>query len=71
MKKIVMHWTQHPDKNRGLYRFEDGKIEVLDKQFVYPKDFNFIMEKKPTGGPFPGLRLPGTTRKSRALAQGP
>jgi len=58
MKKIVMHWSQHPDKNKGLYRFANGKIEVLDKQFVYPEGFQFVMEEKPTGGPYPGLRSP-------------
>jgi len=57
-RKLQMHWTQHPDKRRGLYRYRDGKIEVLDKQHQFPKDFNFVMSEAPTGGMRPGLRSP-------------
>lgn len=60
MKKLVLHWTQHPDKIKGLYRYdaEAGKVEVLDKSFAYPPDFRFVMDGSPTGGPFPGIRSP-------------
>jgi hypothetical protein len=60
IKHLVMHWTQHPDKRRGLYRYDikTGKIEVLDKTYEYSPDFKFVMEPTPTGGPYPGLRSP-------------
>jgi hypothetical protein len=38
--KIVLHWSQHPEKKRGLYRYRPDwqyptDIEVLDKGFQY------------------------------------
>lgn len=65
MHKIVMHWSQHPEKRKGLYRYvpESNTIDVLDKDFHYPPDFKFVMEAKPTGGPFPGLRSPWYDRE--------
>lgn len=58
--KLQMHWTEHPDKVKGLYRWkqQDNTIEVLDKDFVYPEDFKFQHIPDPVGGPFPGLRSP-------------
>jgi len=60
MRKLVMHWTSHPDKRKGLYRYdpEAGKVTALDKSFVYPADYRFVMDGSPTGGPFPGVRSP-------------
>lgn len=60
MRKLQMHWTQHPDKIAGLYRYdaEHNRIEVLDKTYHYPPGFNFVMDASPSGGPFPGLRSP-------------
>lgn len=64
--KIVMHWSQHPDKKKGLYRYDplSNKIEVLDKSFHYPPDFDFVYEALPAGGPYPGLRSPWYDWKS-------
>lgn len=60
MRKLQMHWSQHPDKVAGLYRYhhENQSIEVLDKSYKYQPDFQFVMDGTPTGGPFPGLRSP-------------
>lgn len=60
MKKLQMHWTQHPDKRKGLYRYNEptGQIEVIDKGYVFPADYRFVMQFAPTGGPFPGIRSP-------------
>jgi hypothetical protein len=60
MREILTHWSQHPDKKQGAYRYNDdtGQVEIIDKTFKYAKDFKFMMEAKPTGGPFPGLRSP-------------
>lgn len=59
VKKLLMHWSMHPEKNQGLYRYdpETNKVEVLDKSFHYPPDFQFVMDGTP-GGPFAGLRSP-------------
>jgi hypothetical protein len=60
MHKIQIHWSQHPDKRRGLYRYnaKTGQVEVLDKEYKFPPDFKFVMEARPAGGPYPGIRSP-------------
>lgn len=49
MKKITLHWSQHPDKGRGLYRVkEDGQIEIVDKKYWTPErmaDYQFRDER--------------------------
>lgn len=42
IRHISLHWSKHPDKAAGLYRFMDGKLEVLDKNYKFPADFDFI-----------------------------
>jgi hypothetical protein len=48
MRKLRMHWTQHPDKVRGLYHYDDRAKRVLslDPQFQHAKDFNFVLDGK-------------------------
>jgi hypothetical protein len=58
--KLVLHWSEHPLKRRGLYEYarETNQIIVHDKTYDYPSDFQYVYEWKPNGGPFPGLRSP-------------
>lgn len=67
MREVITHWSQHPEKNRGLYKYDDqaNRVKVLDTAFEYPPDFNFVMEARPTGGPFPGLRSPWYDKECR------
>ncbi len=60
INKIVLHWTQHPEKNQGIYQYNEAinKIEVLDKSYHYADDFKFVYSQEPLGGPFPGIRSP-------------
>lgn len=72
MRKLVMHWSSHPYKNQGLYRYNQEtnqreylryndvtrKIEVTKAIFAYEPDFRFVEDGRPTGGPFPGIRSP-------------
>lgn len=60
MKKIVMHWSQHPGKGAGKYHYdgENAKVVPHDKAFKYAPDFSFQMDGKPAGGPYPGVRSP-------------
>lgn len=62
--KIVMHWTQHPEKKRGLYRYDKktNAIEVLDRDH-YPSNYAAVYSEAPAGGPFPGLRSPWYDQK--------
>lgn len=65
MKKLKLHWSQHPDKARGLYRCVDHKVEVFDKQYQFEEDFDFVMDGSPQGGYAPGLRSPWYDEQSR------
>ena len=58
--KVVMHWSQHPEKRKGLYKFnpDTSRVEVLDTQYQYPDDYYFVKDGSPTGGPYPGIRSP-------------
>ena len=59
INKLVMHWSQHPRKNEGLYRYdpEKGHVVVLDKSYHFAPDYPFVVDGTP-GGPFPGIRSP-------------
>ena len=60
-KIVRMHWSRHPDKNKGLYcserdakgywqlkRLDDweGKVRVGTKDIVFPDDYPFILDGK-------------------------
>ncbi len=66
---LQIHWTQHPDKCKGLYRYiKDGnRIELLDKSFHHPGDFDFARTEEPAGGPHPGIRSPWYDAKSKEI----
>lgn len=70
-----MHWTDNPQQNQGLYRVTNGKLEILDKTYKFPKDYRFVLDGTPAGGHAPGVRSPWYDRKcveigdSRAIAQ--
>lgn len=59
IKKLKVHWTLHPKKNRGLYRYELARdlVHKLD-DYDWPEDYDFVKDGTPTGGPFPGIRSP-------------
>lgn len=58
VRKLVMHWSQHPEKRKGLYRLtEQGRVDVLVQKGL-PEDYDFVRDGTPTGGPYPGLRSP-------------
>lgn len=63
--QIFLHWSQHPEKRRGAYRWNaaENKVEILDKSYEYPPDYQFDTTGKPVGGPFPGLRSPFYDKK--------
>lgn len=59
IKKIVMHWSKHPEKNRGLYRWnaDKNRVDLLDTAFVHDPFYDFVRTGSP-GGPFAGIRSP-------------
>lgn len=43
---IRMHWSRHPDKNKGLYTAQDGRLRVLDGDYAFKPDYPFILDGK-------------------------
>lgn len=49
---ITLHWSRHPTKGAGLYKGtpgkagEPGKLDILDKGYLYPRGYRFIMDGK-------------------------
>lgn len=68
-RKLVMHWTQHPDKRRGLYHFdrETGRTVYHDTDYRYERTFAPVADGSPTGGPRPGLRSPWYDKKAKQM----
>lgn len=71
-KLLQLHWTRHPEKNKGMYRYdpETHKVQFLhyDEEtdtikegpctYNFPPDYHFALDGSPTGGPHPGIRSP-------------
>lgn len=70
--KFVTHWTQHPNKNKGLYSWDEtrhklrfwrydtstGTIVESENTYDYGPNYNFVKDGSPTGGAHPGIRSP-------------
>ncbi len=84
VKKIQFHWTQHPDKNQGLYSWDIAEkklrywkyndqtdsLEELEKpEFKYRPGFVFDKTGKPTGGPHPSVRSPWYDKEFRRIGE--
>lgn len=57
IRKLILHWSKHPVKQRGLYYSVDGKLVLLDKNFkgevsvgdkkyMFPDDYAFRLDGK-------------------------
>lgn len=46
MIKVSVHWSEHPQKQRGLYRSTDGNLEVIDTTYDFPPDYPFVLDGK-------------------------
>tara|TARA_R110000824_G_scaffold13979_3_gene60110 strand:- start:9544 stop:11427 length:1884 start_codon:yes stop_codon:yes gene_type:complete len=52
-KRIFMHWADHPDKSRGLYKLVEGKkVELDPEEYNWEDDYDFqtlqfVGENKP------------------------
>ncbi len=45
---LRLHWTLHPEKTVGLYKYNvDSKlVEVLDQTYNFPEDYKFVKDGK-------------------------
>lgn len=48
VEKVRMHWSDHPTKRKGLYRWgeDEPAPEILDKEYVFPPDYPFVQDGK-------------------------
>lgn len=69
MVQLQMHWTEHPEHKRGLYRsaLKNGVPDILDTAYKFPPDYEFVLDGTPTGGPFPGIRSVWYDRKAAEI----
>lgn len=58
IQRLQIHWTQHPDKAKGKYQFIEGRLKVLDTNYLYPENYQFVKDGRPSGGFAPGIRSP-------------
>lgn len=63
--QLILHWSSHPEKRKGLYRWNqaENQVDILDKEYKFSPDYKFDQTGKPVGGPFPGLRSPWYDKK--------
>jgi len=43
IKITKIHWSQHPEKNPGLYMVKDRKVTILDKKYKFGK-YEFVVD---------------------------
>lgn len=46
MLKIRLHWSKHPIQARGTYTSRAGTLEILDTNYVFPPNYQFILDGK-------------------------
>lgn len=68
-RKLVMHWSQHPDKRLGAYHWdrETQRVVYQDPHYKYYRTFAPVTDGTPTGGPCPGLRSPWYDKKVKSM----
>jgi hypothetical protein len=42
--KVILDWEDNPSQNEGKYTSKDGKLEVLDLDFEFPPDYDYILD---------------------------
>lgn len=72
--KLVTHWSEHPMKFKGAYRYQPDKlpphdIEIVDKENPPPVDYPWVKDGTPSGGPEPCLRSPWYDQQARERSQ--
>lgn len=45
-KILTYHWSLHPNKSKGLYKSVNGRLEILDEEYSFPRDYEFILDGK-------------------------
>jgi len=46
VEKLRMHWSKHPIKSAGMYTSENGQLKIIDTDFAFAADYEFILDGK-------------------------
>ena len=46
MLKIVVDWKDNPNRGAGLYTTNKGELEILDEEYDYPENYDFVLDGK-------------------------
>lgn len=46
MLKLIADWKDNPEKKRGMYTSIGGHLKIIDKSYVFPVDYPFILDNK-------------------------
>lgn len=48
MEAFRLHWSDHPEKNQGMYQYnqETHQVDRFDTSYVYEHEFQFVMDGK-------------------------
>ncbi|MCK5604749.1 hypothetical protein KAR91_22860, partial [Candidatus Pacearchaeota archaeon] len=46
IRKLRMHWSQHPIKAEGLYTSKDGQLIIIDDRHNHAEGYEFILDGK-------------------------
>lgn len=71
MRSLTLHWSHHPMKNKGLYRYDPdtNKIDYIDKDYQHPPGYDFDRTGAPHGGAFPGIRSPWYDKECKSRTE--
>lgn len=43
---IRLHWTEHPEKRKGLYTSKNSELIILDTEYKFPEGYPFLVDGK-------------------------
>jgi len=46
IRQLELWWPLHPSKSKGLYTSAVGRLRIIDKDYDFPPDYNFILDGK-------------------------
>lgn len=46
VRKLRLHWSEHPEKALGLYRYDEAekRLDIIDKEHFHGVEFNFVLD---------------------------
>lgn len=44
--KLRLHWSEHPLKRQGLYTTAHGRLQIIDTEYRFDRDYPFVLDGK-------------------------